>query len=213
MRLAALLFTAAALIPLPGRAECGCLWQGSFADVQGQTDLVVAGTVTQRKGNSIDIAIERTLRGEGWRERLRVWLQTGDYCRPPAEDFPEGSRWVLALERINAVPEDGFNPATPNQSYGRKGDYILSSCGGYWLRWTGQAVTGNLVDGPRWARETEMTPVFLDVLEAYVSGTIGRDALREASREDPKRRELMLDTRQFLFHGELEDEQAPVPDQ
>ncbi|KGE04562.1 hypothetical protein [Pseudohaliea rubra] len=207
MRLAALLLATAALLPLPGRAECGCLWKGSFADVQGQADLVVAGTVTQRKGNSIDIAIARTLRGEGWREQLRVWLQTGDYCRPPAEDFPEGSRWVLALERIDAVPKDGFNAATPNQSYGRKGDYILSSCGGYWLRWTGDAVTGNLVDAPRWAREPEMTPVLLDVLEAYVAGRIDQARLKEASREDPALRELMLNTRQFLLHGDAAEPQ------
>ena len=204
MRTAALLLTAA-FFPLPGQAECSCLWEGSFADVQAGADLVIAGTVEQRKGNSIDVAIERTLRGEGWREQVRVWLKTGDYCRPPAEDFPEGSRWVLALSRIEAVPEDGFNPATPNQSYGRKGDYILSSCGGYWLRWTGDAVTGNLVDAPRWAREPEMTPVLLDVLEAYVAGRIDKARLKEASREDPALRELMLNTRQFLIHGDVEE--------
>jgi hypothetical protein len=204
VRTAALLL-AAALFPLPGHAECGCLWEGSFAEVQAGADLVVAGTVEQRKGNSIDIAIGRTLRGEGWREQVRVWLKTGDYCRPPAEDFPEGSRWVLALSRIEAVPEDGFNPATPNQSYGRKGDYLLSSCGGYWLRWTGDAVTGNLVDAPRWAREPEMTPVLLDVLEAYVAGRIDKARLKEASREDPALRELMLNTRQFLIHGNVEE--------
>jgi len=207
VRLAALLFAAAAFLPLAGHAECGCLWEGSFADVQREADLVIAGTVVRRKGNSIDIAIARTLRGEGWREQVRVWLQTGDYCRPPAADFPEDSRWVLALKRIDAVPEDGFNPATPNRSYGRKGDYILSSCGGYWLRWTGDAVTGNLVDAPRWAREPEMTPVLLRVLEAYVAGSIDKARLKEASREDPALRELMLNTRQFLIHGDAAEPQ------
>jgi len=201
VRTAALLL-AAALFPLSGHAECGCLWEGSFADVQAGADLVVAGTVEQRKGNSIDVAIGRTLRGEGWREQVRVWLKTADYCRPPAADFPEGSRWVLALSRIDAVPDGGFNPATPNQSYGREGDYVLSSCGGYWLRWTGDAVTGNLVDAPRWAREPEMTPVLLDVLAAFVAGRIDKTRLKEASREDPALRELMLNTRQFLIHGD-----------
>ena len=211
MRIATLFHIAAALLstllPAPGRAECGCLWEGSFADVQGQADLVVAGSVVQRKGNSIDIAIARTLRGAGWRERVRVWLKTGDYCRPPVEGFPEGSRWVLALKRIDAVPADGFNPATPNQSYGRKGDYILSSCGGYWLRWTGDAVTGNLVDAPRWARDPEMAPVLLNVLAAYVDGRIDEARLKEASREDPALRELMLNTRQFLLHGDAGEPQ------
>lgn len=194
------------LLALPGataRAECGCLWQGGFADVQGRADAVVAATVAQRKGNSIDVEVARKLRGEVFFDRLRVWLKTGDYCRPPAEDFPVGSRWVLALVRIDEVPEGGFDPTTPSVSYGRAGDYLLSSCGGYWLQWTGEAVTGNLIDAPRWAREPKMSPVLLDLLAAYVAGEVGRDALREASREDPALRELMLDTRQFLFHGEV----------
>ena len=36
------------------RAECQCLWQGSFTQAQAQTDLVVSGTVIATKGNSID---------------------------------------------------------------------------------------------------------------------------------------------------------------
>ena len=45
------------------RAECDCLWQGSFVEVQSRADLVVSGTVAAGKGNSIDLAIERPLRG------------------------------------------------------------------------------------------------------------------------------------------------------
>ncbi|HBQ42419.1 MAG TPA: delta-aminolevulinic acid dehydratase, partial [Halieaceae bacterium] len=81
---------------------------------------------------------------------------------------------------------------------GRIGDYTLSSCGGYWLQLHDGRVTGNLVDAPRWEHEPKMTPVLLELLRAYIRGEVSRDALQEASREDPALRELMLDTSEFL---------------
>lgn len=196
-----LLYLAVPLLALlaTGRAsaECECLWQGSFADVQADTDLVVAGVVVATKGNSIDFT-GRSLRDGSFTEQIRIWLEAGEYCRPPASAFPVDSTWVMALERIVEDVPGGFDPNTPNISYGRIGDYLLSSCGGYWLKLEGDAVTGNLVDAPRWDREPPMTPVLLEVVTAYVNGDIGADALLEASREDPALRQLRLDTRAFL---------------
>ena len=184
------------------RAECECLWQGSFAEVQEGADLVIAGAVTAGKGNSIDLAVHQVMRGQAPDQQLRIWLKAADYCRPDAELFPVGSRWVMALGRINGDVPGGFNPNTPNISYGRVGDYQLSSCGGYWLKWEGDAVTGNLVQAPRWDHEPKMTPVLLAVVAAYVAGEIDAEALLQASREDPALRELMLDTRAFLRDGD-----------
>ncbi|WP_241521289.1 delta-aminolevulinic acid dehydratase [Kineobactrum sediminis] len=178
--------------------ECACLWQGDFSEVQAEADLVVTGTIISRKGNSVDLALERILRGREVQETVRIWLQARDYCRPPAENFPPGSRWVMALYRINEEVPGGFDPGTPNISYGRIGDYRLSSCGGYWLELQDGWVTGNLVNAPRWERTPKMTPVLLDLLAAYVRGEVDRQALVKASREDPALRELMLDTREFL---------------
>lgn len=192
--LAAALLVVAPLL----RAECECLWQGSFSEVQGETSLVVAGEVIERRGNSIDLSVREQLRGTPRADPIRIWLQTGDYCRPEAERFPIGSRWVMALQRIEDDVPGGFNPNTPNISYGRIGDYQLSSCGGYWLKWEGDAVTGNLIDAPRWNHEPKMTPVLLEVVSAFVAGRIDSDALLQASREDPALRELRLDTRAFL---------------
>ena len=179
-------------------AECECLWQGDFSQVQGETDLVVSASVVSAKGNSIDLAVDQLLRGPTGLEQTRVWLQTGDYCRPPVADFPIGTQWVMALLLIDERVPGGFNPSTPNISYGRIGDYRLSSCGGYWLRQTGNRVTGNLVKAPRWVRDPQMTPVLLDLVAGYVAGTVSREALLEASREDPALQDLMLDTRAFL---------------
>ena len=180
------------------QGECDCLWQGSFAEVQARADLVVSGTVVSAKGNSIDLSVERLLRGNSDAPDVRVWLRTGEYCRPEPALFPPGSEWVMALFRINEEVPGGFNPHTPNVSYGRPGDYNLSSCGGYWLKRSGEWVTGNLVKAPRWERDPKMTPVLLDLLADYVDGKVDAQTLLIASREDPAARKLMLDTKAFL---------------
>lgn len=179
-------------------ADCGCLWRGSFVDVHSDADVVITGEVRDGRGNSIDMDVMRVLRGPRYLDTARVWLQAADYCRPPRELFPPGSSWVMALQRIDRVPEGGFDPNTPDISYGREGDYLLSNCGGYWLKLTGDMVSGALVKSPRWAREPEMTPVLLDLVDAHVNGRVSDDAVLEASQEDPRVKELMLDTKEFL---------------
>lgn len=194
----ALLLVALASLSPWAAAECECLWQGSFDEVQAKTDLVVAAEVASTKGNSIDLNTAQVLRGTLPPVELRVWLAYEDYCRPPTDTFPVDSRWVMALTRIDEKVSGGFNPNTPNYSYGRVGDYMLSNCGGYWLKWEGDAVTGNLVDAPRWDHEPKMTPVLLELIAAFVAGKADSAALLAASQEDPALRELRLNTRAFL---------------
>ena len=181
-------------------ADCGCLWEGSFSEVASTTDLVVLAEVHTIKGNAVDLVPEQVLQGDFWLDTLRVWMQTRDYCRPPADDFPVGSRWVMALTQIQEVPEGGFDPSTPNQSFGRPYDFTLSSCGGYWLRVNGSAAIGNLVPGmPRFYHQPEMSPVLVDLVAGHLKGTVSTEALIEASRERPAAvDELILDTRSFL---------------
>lgn len=179
-------------------AACECLWEGSFSEVQHKADLVLSGTVSKRKGNSVDITPLRILRGEFPAQDVRIWLKARNYCRPDAENFPPGSQWVMALNKITLEVPGGFDPSTPNISYGRIGDYSLSSCGGYWLTLKENRVSGNLVNAPRWVHDPKMTPVLFDLLEGYVDGSISRASLVQASEEDPALRELILDTRSFL---------------
>ena len=167
-------------------AECECLWQGSFSEVQAEASLVAGGTVVEGKGNSIDLSVEHLLRGDEPRETIRIWLRTGDYCRPEASEFPIGSQWLMALHKIAKDVPGGFNPHTPNVSYGRVGDYSLSSCGGYWLSLAEDRVTGNLVNAPRWVRDPKMTPVLLDLVADYINGKVDAEALLQASREDDR---------------------------
>jgi len=181
-------------------ADCGCLWEGSFSEVASATDLVLLAEVQTVKGNAVDLVPEQILQGKFWLDSLRVWMQTQDYCRPPADDFPAGSRWIMALSQIQEVPEGGFDPSTPNQSFGRPYDYTLSSCGGYWLRVNGGTATGNLVPGmPRFYHQPDMSPVLVDLVAGHLTGTVSTEALAEASQERPEAvEELILDTRSFL---------------
>ena len=115
----------------------------------------------------------------------------------------------MALKKIKEDVPGGFDPNTPNISYGRVDDFILSSCGGYWLSQHGETVVGNLIDGPRWARNTKMKPLDLDILSSYIDGKITREALIQYSKESSELNDLLLDTRIFLKYqtGEFSAEE------
>ena len=183
----------------PLSSACECLWQGSFSEVAPTADLVVLGTVGRVKGNAIDIDVDVTLTGPDWATAPRVWLKTGDYCRPDVAEFTQGQRFIFALRRLTAVPADGFNPSTPNLSYGRVGDYALSNCGGYWLKVEGLRASGNLVPGmPRYAQSPKMTPVLIGHVTAYLKGWASLDSLIDAAKKDPELEALKKDSRSFL---------------
>jgi hypothetical protein len=180
------------------RSECECLWQGPFSRVVGSTDLVVTATVTGSQGNSIDVHIERVLRGEHYSEEVRIWLDSGGLCRPAIDTFAHKSQWVMALDLIDTTPTGGFNPNTPSISHGRIGDYSISKCGGYWLSREGELVSGNLTGGPRWEMNPKMSPVLLELVAGFVAGSIDEETLKEAGQVDPALQELILETRLFL---------------
>ena len=180
------------------RSECGCIWQGPFTHVAGKTDLVVAARVTGSQGNSIDVRIDQVLGGEHHSGEARIWLDSGGLCRPAIKTFDHESQWVMALDMIEEIPPGGFNPSTPNISYGRVGDYSISKCGGYWLSREGELVSGNLTGGPRWEMNPKMSPVLLELVAGFVAGTIDEETLKEAGRVDPELQKLILETRVFL---------------
>lgn len=180
------------------QAECRCIWEGPFTRVQGQTSTVAAVEVISSSGNSVDLAVEQVLRGDEFRNPVRLWLDTGSLCRPAVDTFAVGSRWVMALNRIEELPQSGFNPHTPNISFGRIDDYSLSRCGGYWLSLTEDRVSGNLTAGPRWDMDPRMSPILLALVADYVSGELSLEALKEAGKLDPALQQLRIDTRAFL---------------
>lgn len=185
-------------------SNCDCLWHGSFARAYSHADFIFSGQVVATKGNSADIRIEQQFFYNAnyqpdFNNVVRIWGDNGKLCRPDITEFPVGSKWVLAVNKITDIPAGGFNPNTPNISYGREGDYYLSQCGAYWLAVHDDFVTGNLVKGRRWSWEnTDMNPVLIDLIKAYIKGIIPEQALIEAAKPLTATKKLMEDTKNFI---------------
>jgi hypothetical protein len=163
--LAAILF-----LPLTQVWACSCEWQGPFSWLTDDADAIILGKVISRKGNSFDIEIESMLKGKEFRETIRIWGQQKNDCRAEIDNFPNGSRWVFALDQIEKIPQGGFDPSTPNISYGRLNDYSLPKCGAYWLKAEGNKVSGNITSIFDWEYEGDMTPVRIDTIKKFIDG-------------------------------------------
>lgn len=179
--------------------NCECLWQGSFNRSASRAELIVSGIVVSSSGNSFDLWIDKNLLGVEYRQTIRIWTDNGELCRPQIADFPPESEWLLALKKIDDVPAGGFNPDTPNISFGRSNDYYLSRCGANWLQVHDGFATGNLIKGPRWQWKNEkMNPVHIELIDANLKGHASDNALLEAAKPQTASKELMNQTRFFL---------------
>jgi hypothetical protein len=185
--------------------DCSCLWRGPFSRAQARADLIVAGEVTAQRGNAIALRVDQTLRGVAPSEVIQVWGAYPGTCRPEAAQFETGSQWVMALTRIDSAPDDGFDPDTPNVSFGLVGDYALDGCGANWLRLRDGLVTGNLTEPTRWQYEADAgEPVLLAQLIAFLRGELSESALAEAARPLPGLRQLRSRTRIHLLEQDQE---------
>ena len=200
LRSALLLFALISANHSLAAADCDCLWQGGFTSSSAKADLLVQAKVLTHKGNSMDVAIEKLWRGKEYMEHIRIWGDNGQLCRPSIYQFEQGERWLLALKRIESIPDDGFNPNTPSLSYGREQDYEVSSCGVNWLRVNDNLVTGNLVDAPRWQyMDHRKSPVLLDLVHGWLEGRLEEDVLRKAAIPDQAPKELMHETQMYMW--------------
>jgi hypothetical protein len=180
-------------------ANCDCLWQGSFNRAAPRADLITSGTIIASKGNAIDLRVDTIIAGKEFREVIRIWGNNGKLCRPSIENFSVDSQWLLAVYRINETPDDGFDPSTPNISFGREQDYFLSNCGAYWLSLNNGYVSGNLINGQRWQwQDKKMNPVLLELVEAYLRRVLPDEALIEAAKPQTASKKLMEETKGFI---------------
>ncbi len=98
----------------------------------------------------MDVAIVDVLKGVERRRVVTVLGGDDASCRPPVAGFPPGTRWVLALVRM-----DG--PA-----------YALSECGEFWLEVRGDRAVGRIAM-PVFGLTRESAPL-ADVLAWVRSG-------------------------------------------
>ncbi|MEH6606111.1 MAG: hypothetical protein V7711_11040 [Pseudomonadales bacterium] len=158
------------LLSHPVSAACDCQWQGPFSWLVDESDTIIHGEVVSHKGNSFDIWVETVLKGKEFQEVVRLWGTMGDDCRAEVKDFPFATHWVFALRKIKHIPDGGFNPSTPNISFGRVGDYELLRCGAYWLKAEGDKVSGNITSIFDWDYAPAMTPIPILLLQDFIDG-------------------------------------------
>ena len=121
---------------------------------------------------------------------------------------------MLALEKITDVPKNGFNPATPNLSFGRKDDHALSNCGAYWLTADGNTARGNLVNGKRWSYDNrdnnnnEIAAISFGELEDFLAGKLSAQQLTRLTSTSKEFRELMRKSREELLQQDIKKIQA-----
>lgn len=184
---------------------CDCIWEGSFLQAYKKSDLVVAGKISRYKGNSIDFIIDEVLfetpKGKTFFPDIRIWTAYPNNCRPNIEIFKNHDEWVFALYRITDVPNYGFNPNTPSQSFGREQDYYLSACGTYWLERNENWLSGNLLKKQRWTySDDEMNPILSNLLLQYIEGKINIEKIIEASKPQKDTiKQLMEKTKGFIW--------------
>ena len=197
--------TSLAVLPLQALA-CSCLWQGNFVEIDKGDATIVRGEVLSHRGNSMDLQVDEVLQGKLYQDTIRIWGDTGSLCRADLERFENASEWVLVLDTIETVPEGGFNPSTPNISYGREGDFSLNRCGVYWLEYRNGYVRGNVDDDKRWLYlDSKKSPVDIALIRAFLDGRADKSLLARAARAQPEKDALLTDTRVFLRQQEREE--------
>jgi hypothetical protein len=168
----------------------------------GDADYVVLGEVVARRGNSFDLQVMRSLKGRSGSDTIRIWAERdGELCRADAAWFPPGGQWLFALEEIAEVPAGGFNPSTPNISYGRRGDYAVSKCGAYWLEHRDGLLLGNITSVFQWDYAPEMNPVPVNLIQAFIDGEASYGDIIEVSDEVTSKEAWMRKMRQRMREG------------
>ncbi|HCS27215.1 MAG TPA: hypothetical protein DIW43_07160 [Spongiibacteraceae bacterium] len=202
-----LILCLSALLGHAGQAfACSCIWQGNFAEIDKSGATIVLGKVLSHKGNSMDLQVHEVLQGKLYREEIRIWGEVGSLCRAELSNFADGSEWLLVLDTITTVPDKGFNPNTPNISFGRKDDFSLKRCGVYWLEHHNGYLRGNVDDDKRWLYlDKKKSPVSLELIRRFLAGKLDKSLIAEAAKTPTKKGELLTDTKVFLLQQQREE--------
>jgi hypothetical protein len=137
-RAIALLSCLLGLAFLPDANACMCRHAGPFEQVEKSAQVVAHVVVLEHRGGrrpgSMVVEVINAARNARFGERIVVWGDPGNLCRPYISTFPVGTQWILALGG-----GDRFVPTELDQ--GRR-QFAINGCGEYWIRVRGQSVTG-----------------------------------------------------------------------
>ena len=91
---------------------CSCAWLGGFFQVAPQAPLIIIGDIIRHEPGpapAMAVWVREILKGGLLDSGMRIQMGDGQHCRPSMEDFPPGSRWVLALNGPGERLGDNLN--------------------------------------------------------------------------------------------------------
>ena len=136
---------------------CTCGSWMPFADAQEAAPVLVHarvlayGDFNGDSPGSMTIEVMTPLRNAKAGERIKVWGDPGNLCRPYVSSFARGSEWIFAL--------GGDRRSPPRQQGGKPREIAIGGCGAHWLSVRDGKVIGEL-HRPR-ARDEMALPDFL----------------------------------------------------
>ncbi len=118
---------------------CTCINNKSFLEVIERADFIVVAKPTNYGEISlfsnipltVDVEIQRVLKGDNASQKVRVFGDNGAQCRPYVTKFPLDTTWVFALNLLST----GANGES---------QYYISNCGEYSLQVKAGRVFGRI---------------------------------------------------------------------
>ena len=105
------LLVAIGFIQTSSAEACSCVWKGPFLTASQDAPLVVIGKIIRQhpgKSPTMDILVVETLKGGILDSGMTIQMGDGMHCRPTIDLFPDGTKWILALNGQGAKPGNGW---------------------------------------------------------------------------------------------------------
>lgn len=148
-------------------SACECGYQGPFVQMAKTTQLVglfkVIKFLTYKNiynnptPMSMEVEMIEKYKGNEICNRIVVWGDPGNLCRPYLSIFTEGQYYVIALNAVGKrMPEE------------KETDYFISICGAYWLNvnFPKATVTGDIDSKNRTNKTITLNELRLEFLKA-----------------------------------------------
>ena len=111
---------------------CSCAGSQSFCETvnpDSSSLLIVRGKKKAQIEHGMDFEISSIYNGDESKKTIRVWGDPGHLCRVYTSNFENGEELILAL--IEITWDESAGSCCESE---KKGDYILSVCGVYYVR-------------------------------------------------------------------------------
>ena len=123
---------------------CSCIDSGPFLIASRDAPVIIRGRVIYHMQHGLALEVHEVYRGDESRSLISIWGDNGRLCRAYADQFPDDSEWVFALQRIS---EDTRLAGEATK------DFEIPSCGEYAVR----VLDGNVITFDEYDRERRVS--------------------------------------------------------